>query len=107
MADMADKQAEELAEMSAELSRAKEISTRLEAVGSLAGLLKSLAMNVGWSFVTCNMCVAESSMAVDDAIASNDQEIHEKMEELEAELTRMLCVLHVKKDAILRKAADP
>ena len=54
------------------------------------------AMQCGALVVLLAMCL-ESSIAVEDAIASNDQELHEKMEELEAELTRMLCILHVKK----------
>jgi len=40
--------------------------------------------------------VARSAAAVELALETNDDETREKMEEMEAELTKMLCALHMK-----------
>merc|ERR1711998_281654 len=67
------KQQEELSRMASELET---IKGNMGAVGSLA----------------------ESTLAVEKAISTNDQELLEKMEAMEAELTNMLCKLHLKKE---------
>ena len=40
--------------------------------------------------------VSRSAAAVELALETNDEETREKMEEMEAELTKMLCALHMK-----------
>jgi len=44
--------------------------------------------------------VAKYAAAVDQALATNDSSVHERMEEMEAELLQMLSLLHLKRNKL-------
>ena len=79
-------QAEELDEMKQKVS---EMQAQLEAAGEEAKNDQSQTS-----------AVRRSAAAVELALETNDAETREKMEEMEAELTKMLCHLHMRQSML-------
>lgn len=89
-----DQQLDDLAQARAALEEsAKEQATELEV---MAEKMKAMQSQLDSNATSHTSGVHRSAAAVERALETNDTETREKMEEMEAELTKMLCHLHMK-----------